>query len=197
MFSWKTFHSRRADKLPRGVPRGGFWQEPLTSAAAAGGRPFHQSRRMKWFLTFCLCGLPLAAPTQTYQEKAVAAVLMGEAWSEGAKGMAAVAEVIHQRAMEKGRTPLQVVAAYRGRIHAFSCINGTSLDRLIRKFSREPDYQQALRLAETVCQFPDRLPGVAMSANHYTRVTERPVWAKGKRPVAVIGRHAFYRLKHY
>lgn len=196
MFSCETLHSRRADKLPRGVPRGGFWQKALNSDVA-GSRPFHQSRRTKWFLTFCLCGLPLAALPQTYQEKAIAAVLMGEAWSEGAKGMAAVAEVIHQRAMEKGRTPLQIVAAHRGRIHAFSCVNGTSLDRLIRKFSREPDFQEALQLAETVCQFPDRLPGVAMSANHYTRATERPVWAKGKQPVAVIGRHAFYRLKHY
>jgi spore germination cell wall hydrolase CwlJ-like protein len=152
---------------------------------------------MKWFLTFCLCGLPLAAAGRTYQEKAVAAVLMGEAWSEGMPGMTAVAEVIHQRAMEKDWTPLRVAAARRGRVHAFSCLNGTTLNRLIQKFRREPDFQRALRLAETVCQTPDRLPGLAMSANHYTRATEHPVWAKGKQPVAIIGRHAFYRLKHY
>jgi len=139
----------------------------------------------------------LAVLGQTYQEKAVSAVLMGEAWSEGVRGMTAVAEVIHQRAAEKGWTPLRVVAAHRGRIHAFSCVNGTSLDRLIRKFSREPDFKEALQIAQMVCQAPDRLPDLVGSANHYTRTTERPYWAKGKRPVAVIGQQAFYRLKNY
>jgi N-acetylmuramoyl-L-alanine amidase len=152
---------------------------------------------MKLTLAMLLCLLPLTAPAQTYQEEAVAAVLMGEAWSEGTRGMTAVAEVIHQRAAEKGRTPLQVVAFHRGPVHAFSCLNGTTLDRLIRKFSPEPDFQQALQLAETVCHEPDRLPGLTRAANHYTRATERPAWAAGKHPVAIIGRHAFYRLKHY
>ena len=55
---------------------------------------------MKCLLTFCLLGLPLAVIGETYQEKAIAAVLMGEAWSEGARGMTVVAEVIHQRAIE-------------------------------------------------------------------------------------------------
>jgi spore germination cell wall hydrolase CwlJ-like protein len=152
---------------------------------------------MKVFFTICLCGLPLAAPGQTHEEKAVAAVLMGEAWSENVQGMTAVGEVIHQRSVEKGRTPLQVVAAHRGRIHAFSCVNGTSLDRLIRKFSQEPEYQEALQLAQMVCQTPEKLPGLTRSANHYTCATECPAWAKGVQPVVIIGRHAFYRLKHY
>jgi spore germination cell wall hydrolase CwlJ-like protein len=152
---------------------------------------------MKWLLTCCLCGLRLTVPGQTHEAQAVAVVLMGEARSEGARGMTAVAEVIHQRAMEKGQTPLQVVTARRGRVHAFSCLNGTTLDRLIRRFSPNPDYPQALQLAQAVCQTPDRLPGLARGANHFTRATERPYWAKGKRPVAVIGRHAFYRLQPY
>jgi len=152
---------------------------------------------MKWLLTFSLFAVPLAVLGQTYQERAVAAVLMGEAWSDGAQGMTAVADVIHRRAIEKGRTPLQVVAAHRGRIHAFSCLNGTTLNRLIRKFSREPDFQEALQIAQMACQTPDRLPELVGSANHYTRATERPYWAKGRRPVAVIGRQAFYQLEHY
>ena len=41
---------------------------------------------MKWLLTFCLCGVVFRALGQTYQEHAVAAVLMGEAWSEGVRG---------------------------------------------------------------------------------------------------------------
>lgn len=152
---------------------------------------------MKWLLAIWLCGLGLTSFGKTYAEDAIAAVLMGEAWSEGVRGMTAVADVIHERAVEKDETPIQVVATHRGRVHAFSCLNGTTLVRLIRKFSEKPDYHEALQLAETVCEDPAQLPDLTHSANHYTRTTERPYWAKGKRPVAVIGRHAFYKLKHF
>jgi N-acetylmuramoyl-L-alanine amidase len=152
---------------------------------------------MKWLLAFCLWGLPWTVPGATYEERGVAAVLMGEAWSEGAQGMTAVAEVIHQRSVEKARAPLQIISANRGQIHAFSCLNGTTLDRLILKFSPEPDYQKALQIAQTTCQTPAGLPGLTRFATHYTRVTERPYWARGHRPVAIVGQHAFYRLAHY
>jgi len=167
-----------------------------------GRFPFSEKNRskpsvMKWFTTFCLCGFPMMALSQTHEEKAVAAVLMAEAWSEGLRGMTAVAEVIHQRSVEKSQTPLQVVSVHAGRIHAFSSLNGTTLDELIKRFSEEPDFEQALKLARFVCGAPSRLPGITLRANHFTRATERPAWAKGHRPVAVIGRHAFYRLKYY
>jgi spore germination cell wall hydrolase CwlJ-like protein len=152
---------------------------------------------MKWLLTFCLLGLSLTARALTYEERGVAAVIMGEAWSEGARGMTAVAEVIHQRSVEKGKAPLQIISAKGEKIHAFSCLNGTTLDRLIWKFSQEPDYQQALQVAQMMCETPARLPGITKSANHFTLATERPYWARGKRPVAIIGRQAFYKLDHY
>jgi spore germination cell wall hydrolase CwlJ-like protein len=148
---------------------------------------------MKWFLILCLCGLRLNALAVTYEEQAVAAVLMGEAWADGRPGMTAVAEVIHQRALEKSRAPIQVISANR----AFSCLNGTTLNRLIWKFSQQPDYQQALQLAQLACQAPGLLPGLSNSANHFTRTSEHPYWAKGHHPVAIVGRHAFYRLEHY
>ena len=150
---------------------------------------------MKWLLTFYLCGLVLTAPGQTYQERAVAAVLMGEAWSEGTRGMTAVTEVIHERAVEQDRTPLQVVSAKSGRVHAFSCLNGTTMDRLIQKFRRKKDYQTALQIARKVCRNPGQLPNTTRSANHFTLASEHPYWAKGKQPVAVIGQLAFYKLK--
>jgi len=152
---------------------------------------------MKRFVTIFLCALHLTALGVTHQERAVAAVLMGEAWSDGLQGMTAVAEVIHQRAVEKNETPLQVLSAHRGKVHAFSCLNGTTPDQLVERFSREPDYDQALQLAQKVCETPAQLPGLVKCANHFTRSNERPYWAKGKRPVAVIGRHAFYKLEHY
>jgi len=152
---------------------------------------------MKRIFIFCLWGLQFTALGVTYEERGVAAVLMGEAWSEGAQGMTAVAEVIHQRVVDKGKSPLRIISAHQGQTHAFSCLNGTTLDGLIRKFSREPDYQQALQLAQTMCQTPARLPGFSRFANHFTRADEHPYWAKGQRPVAIIGRHAFYKLEHY
>jgi len=134
---------------------------------------------------------------QTREEQAVAAVLMGEAWSEGVEGMTAVAEVIYQRSSEKGRTPFRTVAGHRGRAHTFSCVNGTTLDNLIRKFRRQPAFGDALKLAQVVCETPEKLPGITHAANHYTVLTERPFWVGGHEPVAVIGRHAFYRLSQY
>lgn len=153
---------------------------------------------MKWFLTLSLMVVPMILWGQTYQQQAVAAVLMGEAWSEGAQGMTAVAEVIHQRAIEKQWTPLRVVSAGRGKVHAFSCVNDTTIDRLIQKFSQEPNYQLALQIAQTTClDRPDGLLGITKYATHFTLATDRPYWAKGQRPVAIIGRHVFYKLKHY
>jgi N-acetylmuramoyl-L-alanine amidase len=148
---------------------------------------------MKWLIPLCLCGLQLTAHAVTYEERAVAAVLMGEAWSEGVPGMTAVAEVIHQRSVEKKRAPYEVITSPR----AFSCLNQTTVDRLIRKFSIQPDFEKALEVAETMCQNPTKLPGITNEANHYTRTTERPFWARGRHPVAIVGQHAFYRLDHY
>jgi hypothetical protein len=152
---------------------------------------------MKRLVTVCILSLHFAAWGATYEERGVAAVLMGEAWSEGEQGMTAVAEVIHQRAVEKGKAPLQIISSRRGQIHAFSSLNGTTLDRLIQKFREEPDFKEALQIAQMLCETPDRLPGVAKSANHFTRATEHPYWAEGQQPVAIIGRNAFYKLEHY
>jgi len=152
---------------------------------------------MRRLLITCLWALQFTAIGATYEERAVASVLMGEAWSDGVPGMVAVGEVIHQRMLDKREAPLQIISAHHGRVHAFSCLNGTTMDRLIEKFTTKPQFQTALQLASIVCQAPGRLPGLANAATHYTRVDERPYWAKGMRPVAIIGNHAFYRLKHY
>ena len=127
----------------------------------------------------------------------MAAVLMGEAWSEGVRGMTAVADVIHERAVEKGWTPLRVVSEHKGRVHAFSCVNGTSLNHLINKFRDKKDFKGALRIATMVCECPGHLPRLVRSANHCTLAAEHPKWAKGKVPVAVVGHHAFYKLKYF
>lgn len=173
---------------------------PAKSTALLASSHSGASRWAVWCVCLCLClgfGLAPSAWGATYQERAVAAILMGEAWSEGVPGMTAVAEVIHERAVEKGWTPLRVVTSHGRRIHAFSCLNGTTINRLIRKFDRKPDFHKALQIAHEVCATPGQLPNTTRDATHFTLVTEHPYWSKGHRPVAVIGHHAFYRLKHF
>lgn len=134
--------------------------------------------------------LACTACGQTYEERVVAAVLMGEAWNQGEHGMTAVGEVISQRVKQLGKTPAQVVVARK----QFSCLDYSTPAKLVARFHREPDFKVALRIAQQVCRAPESLPGITARATNYTRREERPVWARGKKPVVVIGDHAFYRL---
>lgn len=133
----------------------------------------------------------MSAEAATYGQKAVAAVLLGEARGEGRVGMTAVAEVIRTRADARGVTGLAVISRPRH----FSCLNGTTINGLIRKFEgRHPQWDTALRISRLMYNNPELLPGYAKGANHFTKKQERPYWARGKLPVVIIGNHAFYRL---
>lgn len=127
---------------------------------------------------------------QPYAQKVVAAVLVGEAGGEGTRGMAAVAEVIRQRGYLLHKTPLQVVQVR----HAFSCLNKTSANNLVLRHRAAPCYQPALRLSSLLFSAPDQLPHRTFDATHFTRKEEKPWWARGHKPVVIIGSHAFYRL---
>lgn len=152
---------------------------------------------LKGAVSILLLLLVQTAPAQTQQEKVVAAVLMGEARGEGEQGMLAVAEVISQRSKEKRQTPLQVVTHKVKSVHAFSCLNNTTPDALVAKFQKESLYATAVRVAQTACQTPDRLPGITKQATHFSVTGKTPWWAKDQKPVAVVGRHTFYRMARY
>lgn len=147
-----------------------------------------------------LIALALLAPAlyaQPFQEKIVAAVLVAEATGEGVRGMKAVAEVIQQRSKVKGKTPLQVVTSGTQKRRAFSCLNGVTPDMLYQRWSKDEHYAEALKIAAILAHQPERLGNQTRQATHYTRKEEKPYWAKGRKPVAVVGRHAFYRLDSY
>jgi spore germination cell wall hydrolase CwlJ-like protein len=131
------------------------------------------------------------AQTATYGQRIVAAVLMGEARGEGEVGMAAVAEVVRNRAVEHGKTPLEVVCK-KG---AFSCLNGKTPDRLYQQHCRSPLFKAALRIAKTVYMSPEKLPGTTRGATFYDRKGANPPWLSEVRLVAIIGQHAFYVAK--
>lgn len=139
-----------------------------------------------------LCLLVTAASClgATWQEKVVAAVIAGEARGEGRQGMIAVGEVIRQRCSERKQTPFQVVTAR----NEFTSKVGLTAEQIVRKYAKEPGYVTALGVANLVCNDPGRLPGITHQANAFDNKSAKPWWAKGLKPVAVIGNHAFYRL---
>ncbi len=137
--------------------------------------------------------LPVKAVAEysTYGQRIVAAVLMGEARGEGEVGMTAIAEVIHNRAVEHGKTPLEVVCK-KG---AFSCLNGKTPEKLYWQHCRSPLFNTALRIAKTLYNNPEDLPEIACGATFYDHKAARPPWLSEVRLVTVIGQHAFYVSK--
>ena len=123
----------------------------------------------------------------TKAEKIVAITILAEARGEGTKGMYAVAAVIAQRANERKMTPSQVCLQ---RLQ-FSCWNGKSVKDL-EHLLKVPQAKYALLLARNVSLLSREYVGFA---NHYhNNKIKTPYWAKGKKPVKVIGNHFFYKL---
>lgn len=121
-------------------------------------------------------------PTST---EVVAAVIVAEAGGEGVAGMRAVREVIQMRAYERRQTERAVVTAPK----QFSCLNQTTVDKLVASARRSSAWNIALLLAS---QPVDR--ATVFQANHYHAKSVTPYWSHGKKPVAVVGNHIFYRL---
>jgi spore germination cell wall hydrolase CwlJ-like protein len=148
-----------------------------------------------------LCGLlafhspGVALTAASYDQRVIAAVIAGEASDQGHAGMAAVAQVIRQRVLESGWTPLEVVTHGNGRgRHAFSCLNGLTLPGLVKKWHLDSGYPTALELARLVCDAPEQLPNTTRRANFFTRRGEQPAWARGREPVVIIKDRAFYQI---
>lgn len=118
----------------------------------------------------------------------VAITILAEARGEGKAGMYAVACVIQQRSIERKFSAARVCLQQK----QFSCWNSGDPQR--HKLSRLlslPQAEYALFLADNL----DRLQrGFIGNANHYHTKRVNPYWSKGKRPVATIGNHHFFRL---
>lgn len=140
-------------------------------------------------LVFFLLTQPVFAVSEA---ELVAAVLMGEARGEGQRGLGCVAAVIATRSARKGLTPLQVVAKKGW----FSCLKGTTPEKLWHRYHGEPVFEQALAVSKKLHLAPEELPDVR-GATHFTEKKERPYWAKGLKPVVIVGNHAFYKLEKY
>lgn len=137
---------------------------------------------MKYLILFITCCKVIAA------DHTVALTLLAEARGEGERGMAAVACVIRQRAEERGLSFNQVCLQK----WQFSCWNGKQIKDL-KHLLKEPQAKYALWLEANM----DKLKPEALGhANHYhaTWMKKLPYWAKGEKPVKIVGQHAFYKL---
>jgi hypothetical protein len=118
----------------------------------------------------------------------VALTILAESQSEGKSGMAAVACVISQRAINRNLTPEQVCLQK----WQFSCWNGkTETD--LQHLYKSPMADWALYLERNIGSMNRAKVGFA--DHYYADYIKAPYWAKGKKPVKVIGQHKFYRLK--
>ena len=124
---------------------------------------------------------------ENFTRDAVAAVLMGEARSEGVAGLRAVAEVVRNR----GGDPLKVVTAHR----QFSCLNNRTVSSLVRAMKQEEEWPIACSIANVLLKDPAVLGNSAKRANHFEQIGKTPFWAVGLKPVATIGKLNFYICK--
>ena len=121
------------------------------------------------------------------ETKIVAITILAEARGEGEAGMYAVGAVIAQRAFEGKRTPSEVCL----KKWQFSCWNGKGLKDLTHLL-KTPQAKYALLIAKNIKNLSREFVG---HANHYhNNKIKPPYWAKGQKPVKVIGNHIFYKL---
>ena len=141
--------------------------------------------RILMFVIFT-CAWPVVA--ETWQDRCVAAVLIGEAGNQGTNGLLAIMEVIHNRVTLNGRTAYQNISKPK----QFSCLNGTTPELLYRKYRNHFMYSTALAITALPST---QMPGWTKGAVCFTRKTEKPSWSKRMNHVATIGDHAFYSLR--
>lgn len=131
----------------------------------------------------------------------LARTLWGEARSEGTEGMTAVANVILNR--------VNIATANGGKYwwghdiitvcqkpYQFSCWNPADPNRpkLMAVDTADIHFVTASRIARRAVL--NKLGvDITQGADHYHTVDIRPFWAKDATPIAVIGRHRFYRLE--
>ena len=131
---------------------------------------------------------PANALEQLPPEHVVTLVLLGEARNQTPQGMAAVAQVILNRARERDMS----VKAVCLQPSQFSCLNVISRrSEAILAESRAMTIQ-AQCLAAFICHNVDVMPN--FRHNHYHTLNVSPYWSKQGRNKTIIGDHVFMEL---
>lgn len=146
----------------------------------------------------------------SYEEKIVALTLLGEARGEDKIGIYAVACVIQERALQRSLTPRRVCHEplhRQKKKYQFSCWNGIESVRDAEKwFSPSFDKNGTLvpnpidlyarGLARKIVKGEKLDRKKVNFATHFLnkRLMGKISWTKGRKPVKIIGNHAFYKL---
>ncbi len=124
----------------------------------------------------------------------LARTLWGEARGEGTEGMQAVACVVMNRVRRGGWWGDSVIAVCQ-KPFQFSCWNqdDPNLPQMRAVTAeRDPSFATALRVARRAIY--GAIDDITGGADHYHAAGIMPYWARGEKPVAVIGNHIFYAL---
>ena len=127
------------------------------------------------------------------EHKIVAQTILAEARGDGRAGMYAVAACIKVRAQKRNLSFKQVCL----QPYQFSCWNKNDPNRnKMDLLLTLPQAEYAMRLARNMHKVNTE---VINQATHYMTVklwkTGRVKWARGQKPVAFWGSHAFFKLK--
>lgn len=124
----------------------------------------------------------------------LARTLWGEARGEGTIGMQAVACVVMNRIKTGGWWGDTVVQVCQ-KPYQFSCWNkdDPNYGKVLSVDGGDIHFVTAQRIAaRAVCGVLD---DPTKGATHYHAAGTTPYWVRGEKPVAVIGRHVFYRME--
>jgi spore germination cell wall hydrolase CwlJ-like protein len=141
---------------------------------------------MKKLILIFLLSFTVSAeqPVLTYSQNIIAQTLLGEARGEGEAGMYAVACVIQRRVINRGMTAHKVCLQSK----QFSCWNDG-------KESNSLDTTQGIYAKYLAINLHRLQLSYVKDADHYCTLRTHNYWTKGRKPVAVIGNHKFYKLK--
>ena len=145
---------------------------------------------MKKFIILLLLPFTgIADEALSRSERICALTILGEARGEGKRGMFAVACVIQQRSAQRKLSPDKV------------CLEPSQFDTWTGKKERDlwhlwkaKEMMYARELARYLCRDDVCLRDITNGADHFCTTKSNPYWVKGKKPVAIIGNHKFFRL---
>ena len=144
------------------------------------------------YITLLFLGFALnAGKKDLTDQQVVALTILGEARGEGAQGMYGVACVIAERSINwkrngRKQTPRQVCLVDK----QFECWNNGKMPS--KRLLDTPQGKYALYLAMNIKRV-DR--SYVNFADHFCHIKKNPYWASGRKPVAIIKKHKFFKLR--
>jgi spore germination cell wall hydrolase CwlJ-like protein len=135
------------------------------------------------FFALLLSAAPVFA--EVSDRELFASLLILEAAGEGERGMHAVANVVHNRAVKRDSTYRQEIL----RSKQFSSVTGKTTQEMVNRARKDRNWKKALDISDR--EFTGWLPDITNGATHFHSGSS--VWWSGHmRRTARVGKHLFY-----